>query len=100
MILCDDRAYSIKFVATRKRHDNAEKLKQQLELDDAVALLEADDGQDLDHTNELMDRVKSLSDKIQAQIDHDEQEAARRFMAKHNLEAETPTKNFCNQVKN
>ena len=28
MILCDARAYSIKFIATRKRFDNAEKLKQ------------------------------------------------------------------------
>ena len=99
MILCDTLAYSIKFVATRKKQDNAEKVKQQLELDDAVAILEADDGQDLDHTNALMDKVKTLSDAIQAQMDHDEQEAARRFLAKRKLEAETPTKNLCNQVK-
>ena len=64
MIICDARAYSIKFMATRKRFDNAEKLKQQLELEDAEALLELDNGQDQSHTNKLMDKVKTLSDTL------------------------------------
>ena len=36
MILCDARAYAIKFMATRKRFDNATKEKQQDDLDTAV----------------------------------------------------------------
>ena len=30
-------------------------------------------------------------------MDNDEVEKTRKYMAKHNLEAETPTKFFCNQ---
>merc|ERR1712059_151879 len=99
IILCEARAYSIKFTAIRKIYDNAEKRKKQEELDDAVRLLEADDGADPQHSNKLIENMKTLSDEIQEQIDIDEQEAAKKFLAKRNLEAETPTKNFCNQVK-
>ena len=31
-------------------------------------------------------------------MDNDEIEKTRKYMAKHNLEAETPTISFCNQV--
>ena len=31
-------------------------------------------------------------------MDHDEMGSTRKYMAKCNLEAETPTKSFCNQV--
>ena len=34
MVLCDARAYSIKFTATRKKFDNADKIERQQELDD------------------------------------------------------------------
>ena len=33
-------------------------------------------------------------------MDNEEIESTRKYMAKRNLEAETPTKAFCNQVKN
>ena len=94
MILCDARAYSIKFTATRKKFDNTSKLEKDLELEDAVRLLELDTGQDQKTTNKLMVRVNTLKDTIQAPNDYDEQEAARKYMAKRNLEAETPPKTF------
>ena len=31
-------------------------------------------------------------------MDHDEMEKTHKYMAKRNLEAETPTKSFCDQV--
>ena len=99
MILCDARGYSIKYAATRKRNNNRTKQEKAQQLEDAVTLLELDNGQDSDTTNRLMDDVNTLRDTIQAQNDYEEQEAARKYMAKRNLEAETPTKNFCNQIK-
>ena len=100
MILCDARAYTIKFTATRKKFENADKLERQQELDDAVRLLELDTGQDTKTTHELLDRVNTLRDTIQACNDYEDQEAARRYMARRNLEAESPTKNFCSQIQN
>ena len=75
-------------------------IKQQKnhQLEDAVTLLEMDDGHDKETTDKLTDRVNTLKDTIQAQQDYEEQEAARQYMAKRNLEAETPTKNVCNQI--
>ena len=67
-------------------------------LDDAIVLLELDDLQDNDHTNELFDNINTLKNTIQARNDYEEEEKARKYMAKRNLEAETPTKNFCNQI--
>ena len=99
MVLCDARAYAIKFVATRKKHDKAEMTERQEELDDAVRLLELDTGQDRDTTNKLLDTVNTLCETLQAHIDYDKQETARKYMARRNLEAETPSKNFCNQIK-
>ena len=58
-----------------------------------------DDGHDIDTTNRLIDTVNTLRDTIQAQNDYEEQEAARKYMAKRNLEAETPTKSFCSQIR-
>merc|ERR1712059_53860 len=59
IILCEARAYSIKFTAIRKIYDNAEKRKKQEELDDAVRLLEADDGTDPQHSNKLIENMKT-----------------------------------------
>ena len=98
MVLLDARAYSIKFVATRKKVENEEKLEIQNRLEDAVRLLELDKGQDTDHTNELMDNINTLKNTIQARNDYEEEEKARKYMAQKNLEAETPTKAFCNQI--
>ena len=98
MVLLDDRAYTIKYVATRKKNEQAEKQEIQNRLDDAIRLLELDDGQDNDHTNELFDKVNTLKHTIQAKNDHEEEEKARKYVAKSNLEAETPSKNLCNQI--
>ena len=75
------------------------KQQKNQELEDAVNLLELDNGQDQQTTNDLMDRVNTLRQTIQEQNDYEEQEVAKRYMANRNLEAETPTKNFCNQIK-
>ena len=32
-------------------------------------------------------------------MDNNEIEKTRKYMAKRNLEAETPTKSYCNQIK-
>ena len=85
MILCDARAYSIKFMATRKKEDNMTKHRKNLELEDAITLLELDNGQDKQTTNELIDKVNTLRQTIQAQADFEEKEAAKRFMANKNL---------------
>ena len=82
MILCDARGYSIKFAATRKRNDSKTKQEKAQQLEDAVTLLELDNGPDPDTTNRLMDDVNTLRDTIQAQNDYEEQEAARKYMAK------------------
>ncbi len=97
MVLLDTRAYSIKFVATRKKVENEEKQEIQHRLEDAVKLLELNKGQDIDHKNELMDNINTLKDTIQARNDYEEEEKAEKYMAQKNLEAETPTKAFCNQ---
>ena len=75
-----------------KQHENKQ-------LEDAVTLLEMDDGHDKEATDKLIDRVNTLKDTIQAQQDYEEQEAARQYMAERNLQAETPTKIVCNQIK-
>ena len=48
MILLDDRAYTIKYKAARKREENYEKKYQ---LNDTVSLLEIDDGVNKEYTN-------------------------------------------------
>ena len=78
MVLLDARAYSIKFVATRKKVENEEKQEIQHRLEDAVRLLELDKGQDINHTNELMDNINTLKDTIQARNDYEEEEKARK----------------------
>ena len=35
---------------------------------------------------------------IQARNDYEEEEKTLKYMAKRNLEADTPTKTFCNQI--
>ena len=75
--------------------ENEDKVERQQQLDDAVRLLELDTGHDEATTQELMDNINTLK-----QIHYEDQETARRYLANRNLEAETPTKNFCNQVKN
>ena len=69
MVLCDARAYTIKFTATRNRNENAEKKELQQQLDEAARLLEIDTGQDPTTTNELLDKVYILKDTIQARND-------------------------------
>ena len=98
MILLDARAYTIKYKATRKREENEEKQKPQNQLNNTVRLLENDDGVNKEYTDELTDRINTLKNNIQIKIDNDEMESTREYMAKRNLEAETPTKSFCNQV--
>ena len=79
MILCDARAYTIKYTSTRKKEDNKTKQEKAQQLEDAVAILEMDDGHDIDTTNRLMDTVNTLRNTIQAQNDYDKQETARRY---------------------
>ena len=79
MIPCDARAYSIKFTATRKNQDNMTKQKKKLKLEDAITLLELDNGQDNQTTNDLIDKVNPLRQTIQAPTDFEEQEAAKRL---------------------
>ena len=98
MILLDARAYTIKYKAARKREENDKKTKTQNQLNDTVRLLELDDGVNKEYTDELTDRINTLKNNIQVKMDNDEMESARRYMAKRNLEAETPTKSFCNQA--
>ena len=98
MVPLDARAYTIKYVATRKRNERAEKQEIQDWLDDAIRVLELDNGQDIEHTNKLFYKVNTLKHTTQARNDYEEEEKARKFMAKRNLEAETPTKNFFNQI--
>ncbi len=88
----DARAYSIKYVATRKKVENEEKLEIQNRLEDAVRLLDLDRGQDKNYTNELKNNINTLKDTIQARNDYEEEENARKYIAEKNLEAETPTK--------
>ena len=98
MILLDARAYTIKYTATRKREENDKKQETQDQLNDTVRLLELDDGENKDYTDELTDRITILKNNIQIKMDNDKIEKTRKYMAKPNLEAETPTKSFCNQV--
>ena len=58
MVLLDTRAYTIKYIATRKRDEKVEKLDMQIRLDDAIRLLELDNRHSETHTNKLIDNVK------------------------------------------
>ena len=69
MILLEARAYSIKYTATRRREDNDEKQKKQ--LNDTVRLLELEDGVNREYTDELTDRITTLKNNIQVKMDHD-----------------------------
>ena len=60
--------------------ENEEKQEIQNGLEDAVILLELDNGQDINHTNELMDNINTLKDTIQARNDYEEKEKARKFL--------------------
>ena len=98
IIFLDARAYTIKYTATRKREENDKKQQTQDQLNDTIRLLELDDGQNKDYTDELTDRITTLKNNIQIKIDNDKVEKTQKYMAKRNLEAETHTKSFCNQV--
>merc|ERR1712239_63499 len=98
MVLLDARAYAIKFVATRKKIENEQKQEMKDRLEEAARILEEDDGNNQEYTNELLDNVNTLKHTIQAKNEFEEEEKARKYMAQRNLEAETPTKAFCNQV--
>ena len=98
MVLLDARAHTIKFVATRGKNEIAEKQEIQQRLEDAARLLELDTGQDPTYTNKLFDKINTLQHTIQERNDYEEEDKARKYMAQRNLEAETPTKNFCNQI--
>ncbi len=74
MVLLDARAYSIKFVATRKKVENEQKQELNSRLEDAVRLLEDDSGQNKEHTNELMDNVNNLKYTIQTRNNFEEEE--------------------------
>ena len=64
MVILDARAYTIKYVATWKKNNQAEKLDMQNRLNDAIRLLELDNAQDKDHTNELFDNDNTLKNTI------------------------------------
>ena len=99
MILLDARAYTIKYKAAMKREENDAKQKNQNQLNHTVRLLEIDNGINKEYTDELTDKINTLKNNIQIKRDNDEMESTCKHMAKCNLEAETPTKSFCNQVK-
>ena len=61
-------------------------------------LLKLDNGQYPTTTAELLDKVNTLGDTIQVRDDYEEHQKAWKYMAQCNLESETPTKNFSNQV--
>ena len=61
--------------------------------------LELDNEHNKEYTDNLTDRIKILKDNIQLKLDTEEAEKTRKYMAKRNLEAETPTKSFHSQVK-
>ena len=81
----------------RKKKKNTTKQQKAQQLEDAVTLLEMDDGYDNDTTNKLMDTVNTLKDTIQAQNDYEEQESARKYMANRKFEAETHKKKLLQQ---
>ena len=54
MMLLDVRAYTIKYTATRRREENDIKQQKQDQLNDTVRLLELDDGQNKEYTDDLM----------------------------------------------
>ena len=99
MILLEARAYTIKYTAARKREERDIKQKTQDQINDTVRLLELDDGHSKEYTDNLTERITILKENIQLKLDNDEIEKTRKYMAKRNLKAETPTKTFCNQVK-
>merc|ERR1712082_184292 len=98
MVLLDARAYAIKFVATRKKVENEQKQELNNRLEEAVRILEEDDGQNKEYTNKLLNNVNTLKNTIRARNEFEEEEKARKYMAQKNLEAESPTKAFCNQM--
>ena len=72
MILMDARTYTIKYTATRKREENDIKNMAQNQLNDTVRLLELDDGFSKDYTDNLVERISTLKDNIQLQMDTEE----------------------------
>ena len=92
MILFDARVYTIKYTATRKQEENNKKQETQDQLNDTVILLELDDRENKDYSDELTDRIIILKNNIQIKMGNDEIEKTRKYMAKRSLEAETPTK--------
>ena len=68
------------------------KQETQDQLNDTVRLLELNDGENKDYTDELTDRITIKKNNIQIKMDNDEIEKTRKYMAKCNLEAETPAK--------
>ena len=99
MILLDARSYTVKYTATRKREENDKKQQTQDQLNDTTRLLELDVGQNKEYTDGLPDRITTLKNNIQIKMDNDEIEKTRKYIAKRNLVAETPTKAFCNHSK-
>ena len=61
-------------------------------------MLELDDRQNKEYTVDLTERITTLKENIQIKMDNGEIKKTRKYIAKRNLEAETPTKSFCNQV--
>ena len=72
MVLLDARSYTIKYIATRKKNEIAEKQETQQIIDDTKRLHELDTGQDQATTNELLDKINTLKDIIQARNDYEE----------------------------
>ena len=54
-----------------------------------MRLLELHTGHDEVTTQELTDNLNTLKQTIQAQIDYEDQEIARRYLPNRNLEVET-----------
>ena len=68
MILLDARAYTIKYTAARKREERDIKQKTQDQLNDTVRLLELDDGQNKEYTDNLTEQITTLKDNIQMKM--------------------------------
>ena len=60
MILLDARSYSIIFKAIRKKEENDEKKKIHDQLNDTVRLLEIDDGENKQYTDDLTEQINIL----------------------------------------
>ena len=61
--------------------------------------METDDGKNKQYTDKLTERISTLKNNIQRKMDSEEIEYLKVYGQKK-LEAETPTKALCNQVKN